>query len=66
MAVVDSERMEELVRKTKDLRTDWLLTREEHRVEQLAANVEVRRMWIESDPTWFEQSQLRRFAIAES
>ena len=64
MAIVNRERMEALARKAKALRADWLLAREEHRAEQLAANVEVRRVWIESDPTWASQGQLGRFANA--
>lgn len=65
MAVVNCEKMEALVRKTKALRTAWLLTREEDRAEQLAANVEVRRVWLESDSTWALQSQLGHYAIVD-
>lgn len=65
MAVVNREKMEALVRKAKALRTAWLLTREESRAEQLAANVEVRRVWQESDSTRSLQSQLGRFAIVD-
>ena len=64
MAIVDCERMEELVHKAKALRTVWLLAREEQLAEQLAANVEIRRVWIESDSTWARQDLLDRFAIA--
>jgi hypothetical protein len=64
MAIVNRERPEDLVLKAKALRTVWLLEREEHRVQQLAANVEVRRVWIESDPIWTDQDQSGRFANA--
>ncbi len=62
MASVNRERMEALVREANTSRNVWLLAREEHRVEQLAANVEVRRAWIESEPAWARQSSLERFA----
>jgi hypothetical protein len=61
MAIVNGEKMEALVRKAKALRTVWLQAREEHRMEQLAANVKVRRVWVEAAPTWARQSRLGRF-----
>ena len=57
MASVNREKREALVRKADALRTDWLMAREEHLAEQLAANVEVRRVWIDSDPVRVGQSQ---------
>lgn len=65
MAVVNREKMEAPVRKAKALWTAWLLAREEGRAEQLAANAEVRRVWLESDTTWALQSQLGRYAIVD-
>jgi len=65
MAIVNREKMESLVRKAKALRTDWLLAREKHLADQLAANVEVRREWMESDSSWVSQGQLGRFVIAD-
>lgn len=62
MASVNRERTEALVREANASRNVWLLAREEHRMEQLAANVEVRRVWIESEPTCAMQSRLERFA----
>jgi hypothetical protein len=64
MAIVNREGMETLVIKAKALRTIWLLAREERLAEQLAANVEVRREWMESDSTWASQDRLGRFANA--
>jgi len=62
MASVNRERADALVRKALALRTAWLLAREENRVEQLAANVEIRKVWIESDSIWAKQSPLELFA----
>jgi hypothetical protein len=66
MAIVNREKMEALVRKAKTLRTIWLLEREEHRAEQLAANVEVRKVWIESDSIWATQGKSGSLASAAS
>jgi hypothetical protein len=64
LAVVNRETMEALVHKAKALRADWLLAREEHLAEQLAANVEIRRVWIEADPIWDWRDQSGGFANA--
>lgn len=64
MASVNRERLEALVRKAKALRTVWLLDREEHRAEQLAANVEVRKVGIESDSISAKQGPLESLADA--
>ena len=66
MPSMNCESLETVVRKAKALRTEWLLEREERRVKQLAANVEVRRVWIESDSTWATLNPLERFAIAHA
>lgn len=58
MASVNREREEALIRKAKDLRTAWILEREENRAKQLAANAEVRKVWGESDSIWVGQDEL--------
>ncbi|HQR34948.1 MAG TPA: hypothetical protein PLK30_19585 [Blastocatellia bacterium] len=66
MASISCEGMETVVRKAKALRTAWLLEREERRVKQLDANVEVRRVWIDSDSMWATLNPLERFAIVHA
>lgn len=46
---VNGQRIAVLAGKAKPSPTDWLLARKEHRAKQLAANVEVRKLWAEAD-----------------
>ena len=62
MASVNREKRDALVRKADALRTDWLMLREEHLAEQLAANIEVRKVWIDSDPVRAGEVQEDKFA----
>lgn len=62
MGSVNRERRTALVREADALRNVWLLAREEHRVAQLDANVEIRRVSIECGPTSYRQSRLERLA----
>lgn len=47
--MIDIHRIAVHVVKAKPALTNWLLARKEHRAEQLAANVEVRKLWAEAD-----------------
>ena len=56
MTIIDRGRVEALARKSKVLMDGWLRERQEALAERLAANVEVKKRWMESDP--IEVSQI--------
>lgn len=58
MTIINRERKEAIVRKAKELRTEWLHKRKAHRDRQLAANVVVRKAWIDSDTASTRQDRL--------
>lgn len=57
MTSIERKKIEALARKARAVREVWLREREEGLAVQLAANVEVKRCWIESDTTGAGQSQ---------
>jgi len=65
MASIDRGRVEALARKSKVLMDGWLRERQAAMAERLAANVEVRKRWMESDPIEVRQSQRVHPATAD-
>jgi len=57
MTIIDRGRVEALARKSKVLVDGWLRERQEALAERLAANVAVKKRWMESDPIEVSQRQ---------
>ena len=65
MTSIDSGRVESLARKSMVLKEAWLREHQAAMAERLAANVEVRKRWLESDPIKVSQSQHKHQAVGD-
>lgn len=57
MTRIDRERMTVLTRKAKEAMEVWRRERQEALAKQLAANAEIKRCWMESNPIEISQRQ---------